>query len=102
MLNKEKAIDDIIMYFKWEKVHAAMVALDWTWNDSGDEVPTTGALFRCATGLLHDAYNRAEKEKCDCSSRTGGFHARAIVDEETKEVESLRLSFEVCSWESYD
>lgn len=102
MLNKQKAIDNIIENFNWEKVHTAMVALDWTWNDSGDEVPTTGALFRCATGLLHDAYNRAEKEKCDCSSRTGGFHARAIVDDETKEIIELRLAFEVCNLGYYD
>jgi hypothetical protein len=102
MLNKEKAIDNIIMYFKWEKVHTAMVALNWTWHDSGGEVPTTEMLFRCAVDLLHDAYNRAEKEKCDCSSRTGGFHARAIVDDETKEIIELRLTFEVCNLGYYD
>ena len=101
MLNKEKAIDNIIMYFKWEKVHTAMVALNWTWQDDC-ESPTIGRLFKCATKLLHDAYDRAEKEKCDCSSATGGFRAQALVNDDTKEVESLRLSFEVCNWESYD
>jgi len=102
MLNKQKAIDNIIDNFNWEKVYNAMYALGWTWGDSEGETPSTGALFRCATGLLHDVYNRAEKDKYDCSSRTGGFHARALVNEETKEVESLRLAFEVCSWEYYD
>ena len=102
MINKQKAIDNIIENFNWEKVHKTMVALKWTWWDSANAAPSTGSLFRCATGLLHDAYDRAEKEKCDCSSATGGFRAQALVNDDTKEVESLRLSFEVCNWESYD
>jgi len=102
MLNKQKAINDIIENFNWEKVHNAMYALGWTWHDSEGETPTTGMLFRCAMGLLHDAYDGAEKDKCDYLVGTGGFRAQAIVSEDTKEVESLRLAFEVCSWESYD
>jgi hypothetical protein len=102
MLNKQKAIDNIIENFNWEKVHNAMYALGWTWHDSEGETPTTGMLFRLGVNLLHDVYDGAEKEKCDYSSRTGGFHARAIVDDETKEIIELRLTFEVCSWEAYD
>jgi len=102
MINKQKAIDNIIENFNWEKVYNAMDALGWTWHDSEGETPTARMLFRCATRLLHDAYDGAEKEKCDYSVATGGFHARALVNEETKEVESLRLAFEVCSWESYE
>jgi hypothetical protein len=102
MLNKQKAINDIIENFNWEKVYNAMYALGWTWHDSEGETPTTGMLFRCAMGLLHDAYDGAEKDKCDYLVGTGGFRAQAIVSEDTKEVESLRLAFEVCSWESYD
>jgi hypothetical protein len=102
MLNKQKAIDNIIENFNWEKVHETMVALNWRWWDSENAAPSIGALFRCATELLHDAYNRAEKEKCDCSSRTGGFHAWATVDDETKEIIELRLAFEICNWGYYD
>jgi hypothetical protein len=102
MLNKQKAIDNIIDNFDWTKVYNAMVALNWTWHDSEGETPSTGALFRCATELLHYAYDEAIENRCDYSVRTGGFCARALVNEETKEVESLRLSFEVCNWESYD
>ena len=79
-----------------------MYALGWTWHDSEGETPTTGMLFRCAMGLLHDAYDGAEKVKINYSAATGGFHARAIVDDETGEIIELRLAFEVCSWESYD
>ena len=102
MINKQEAIDNIIENFNWGKVHKTMTALNWKWHDSKGESPTIGMLFKCAVDLLHDAYNRAEKEKCDCLSRTGGFYVRALVNEETKEVESLRLAFEVCSYEYYD
>ena len=102
MLNKQKAINNIIENFNWEKVHNAMYALGWTWHDSEGETPTTGMLFRCAVNLLHDAYDGAEKEKIDYMAATGGFYARALVGEETKEVIELRLAFEVTSWEAYD
>ena len=102
MINKQKAIDKIIDNFNWEKVYNTMYALGWTWHDSGGETPSTGALFRCAVDLLHYTYDEAIENRCDYSVRSGGFYTRALVNEETKEVESLRLAFEVCSWESYD
>jgi len=102
MLNKQKAIDNIIENFNWEKVYNAMDALGWTWHDSEGKTPTTGMLFRCAMGLLHDAYDGAEKEKCSFSAATGWFRTRALIDNETKEIIELRLAFEVCNWESYD
>ena len=102
MINKQKAIDDIIDNFKWEKVHETMVALNWTWWDSGDEAPSIGQLFRCAIGLLNNAYDGAEKEKVNYTAATGGFRAHALVDDETKEIIELRLAFEVCNWEYYE
>lgn len=102
MINKQFAINDIVENFNWEKVHKTMKALDWTWYDSGGETPTIGALFRCATGLLHDAYDGAERFKADYRTGTGGFYARALVDDNTKEIIELRLWFEVASWEHYE
>ena len=102
MLNKQKAIDNIIDNFNWEKVHNAMSALGWTWHDSEGETPTTGMLFRCGVDLLHDVYDRAEQQKENCVTSTGGFRALAIINEDTKEVESIRLVFELTSWEAYD
>jgi len=101
MINKQKAIDEIIENFNWRKVHKTMEALDWTWATSEGKVPTTGALFNCAIKLLHDAYDGAERFKADYKVGTGGFYARATVDEKTKEIYELRLTFEVASWE-YD
>lgn len=102
MINKSKAIDNIIENFNWDRVHKTMVALNWTWHDSAGEAPSLGALFRCAVDLLHDVYEGAEIEKVDYMAATGGFYARAIVDDETKEIIELRLAFEVCNWEYYD
>lgn len=101
MLNKQKAIDEIIENFDWERVHKTMEALNWTWHDSEGETPTLGALFRCASGLLHDAYDGAKMTEKSYSVATGGFIVRAFVDDETKEIYSLRLAFEVCNWDSY-
>lgn len=102
MIDKQKAIDDIVENFNWEKVHKTMEALEWTWHDSEGETPSVGALFNLAVRLLHDAYDGAEREKVNYTHATGGFYARAFVDDETKEIFELRLSFEVCSWEYYD
>lgn len=102
MLNKEKAIDSIIENFNWEKVHNTMTLLNWTWATTENEVPSTGALFRCAMNLLHGAYDGALVEKSNYINATGGFRATAFVDDETKEVIELRLAFELTSWEAYD
>lgn len=102
MIDKQKAIDDIVENFQWGKVHKTMEALGWTWYDSGGETPTIGMLFKCAEGLLRGAYDGAEKDKTDYICATGGFRATATVDEETKEVIELRLAFEVCNWDYYN
>ena len=99
MINKQKAIDDIIDNFKWEEVYMAMKALEWTWWDSGNEAPSIGQLLRCAMGLLNDAYDGAEIEKENYTVATGGFRVHALVDNETKEIFELRLAFEVTNWE---
>ena len=103
MIDKSKAINEIVENFNWERVQKTMTALNWTWaGEFGSSIPTTGALFRCAIDLLHHAYDGAEKEKADYSAGTGGFYARAIIDEETKEIVELRLAFEVCNWDYYE
>lgn len=101
MINKEKAINNIIENFNWEKVHWVMDALGWTWATTQNEVPSIGALLGCAMNLLHDAYDSALVEKTTYIKATGGFRATAFVDEETKEIYELRLVFELTSWESY-
>ena len=102
MIDRQKAIDEIIEYFDWNKVHKTMEFLNWTWATTDNEVPTIGQLFNNAVRLLQDAYDGALKEKQDYMVGTGGFYARAILDNETKEITELRLVFELTSWEYYE
>lgn len=104
MINKQKAIDNIITYFDWEKVHKVMNALKWEWAtlENGGKIPTVGELFNCALKLLHEAYDKAQKERTNYTVGTGGFYAECIVDSETKEITELQLRFEVTHWEYYE
>jgi len=99
-ISKQEAIEEIIKYFNWERVNKAMIALDWKWStDEGYIIPTVGDLVTQALNLLHSAYDGAMKEKTNYSIGTGGFYARAFVDEETKNIYALKLTFELCNWE---
>ena len=101
MIDRQKAIDEIIEYFDWGKVHKTMEFLNWTWATTDNEVPTIGQLFNNAVRLLQDAYDGALKEKQDYIVSTGGFRAKALVNEE-KEIFELQLAFELTSWEYYE
>ena len=102
MLNRQEAIDNIIENFDWEKVHKVMDFLNWTWVTTDNEVPTIGKLVNSSHRLLLEAYEGALREKTDFSIGTGGFRARAIVNEKTKEIFELQLVFELTGWEHYD
>ena len=104
-MNRSEAINDIVEHFNWDRVHKAMVALDWRWaSEDVDDygVPTLGAIFKCAIDLLHRAYDGAEIHREDYMAGTGGFRAQAYVDSDTKEIIELKLAFELCSWEYYE
>lgn len=88
-------IDDVIDKFNFEKVHVAMVALDWGWHTTegnGLAVPSVAKLKACARHLLREAINH----KCVA---TGGFVARYLpkVDDEP---EQFTLQFIVESIDS--
>lgn len=103
MINKQEAIDNIVDNFDWDKVHRTMVALKWVWYNNGEYgIPNIGQLFDCAIDLLHRAYDMSVEQKCNSSIGTGGFYARTFIDEHTKEIISLRLTFELCNWDYYE
>jgi hypothetical protein len=62
-------IDYIIETFNFERVHVAMLALDWWWTNP-KEVPTIARLKQCAKHLLNTAY----KERIAIG--TGGLQAK--------------------------
>ena len=67
----EEKIGDILNNFDFERVHKAMIALEWNWYlGIGDEgIPSVGALQKAARKLLSEAWTK----KTTISS--GGFSA---------------------------
>jgi hypothetical protein len=86
-------IDYIIENFDWERIHKAMVALDWFWGDD-DEAPSIGRLVIKARDLLTQAATSAAQHDEECHAATGGLRATAWPDGE------LRLAFEVDLWDT--
>ena len=62
-------IDYILDTFNFDRVHVAMLALDWKWRDPL-AVPTIARLKQCAKHLLDTAY----KEQITIC--TGGLQAK--------------------------
>ena len=85
----QKLIDEVMDCFDFERVHKAMVALDWTWHDV-DGVPDVYEIKKHARALLKDAIKR------NVILSTGGFRVGFDPDEEV-----LFLEFIVDSWEAY-
>jgi len=67
----EKKISKILDNFDFERVHKAMIALEWNWymGTCGEGIPSVGALKKAARELLSDAWMK----KTTISS--GGFFA---------------------------
>ena len=97
MLNKEKAINEIIEEFDFEKVKSVMDFLKWTWHDVNNEsgVPSTGKLVKEAEKLLNEAWDKALEYKEDYMVSMGGFKAQAYYHNELFRID---LTFELADW----
>ena len=83
-----EVIDKILDEFDFERVHKAMVALNWEWYDAENGVPSIAELRKSARRLLTDCVSKGYSYlKC------GGF----LVENQNG---ILRLSFEVCDTEA--
>lgn len=56
----EEKISDILNNFDFERVHKAMIALEWNWylGMGGEGIPSVGALKKAARELLSDAWTK--------------------------------------------
>jgi hypothetical protein len=110
-MNRQEQIDDIMDHFDFEKVHKAMVALEWVWHNSStgrSEVPERWEIRKRARTLLHNAMDVAEKASRPMKGGwivgTGGFIAvsnknEAPTPEAWEEHPiTLHLSFQVSNW----
>ena len=91
-LLEQDSIDHIMDHFDFEKVHKAMVALNWKWGCMDSEtlqVPEVADLKKAARRMLREAILRPEP---DYTVATGGFHIQKLDGEE------LKLSFQLEEW----
>ena len=85
---QQKAIDKIMDWFDFSKVHQTMVSLEWKWVSAEDGVPTEPEIRETARRLMEDAI----KDKI--SIATGGF--RVHYD---KKDDFISLSFVISEWD---
>lgn len=89
----QQKIDEILDNFDFERVHSAMLALNWRWQ-STVTVPNIAHLRKKARELLKDVCKKKYDGSCRVEIGTGGLRAERSGD-------FLRLSFVVSDWDSY-
>jgi hypothetical protein len=88
MKNKhKKAIDKIMDWFDFTKVHQTMVALEWKWASAEDGIPTEPEIREMARRLMEDSINQK------VSIGTGGFRVHY-----NKKDDMITLSFVISEW----
>lgn len=89
----QERIDEVMDWFDFEKVHKAMVALNWEWIGVG--VPEIPDMRKKVREYMRDTFNRvvAGKNKSFCSC--GGF---SVTCENQDGVIFFNVSFEVAEW----
>lgn len=93
----QNSIEEIMEYFDFDRVHKAMVALNWTWFDVG--APTIDDLKRQARRLLDEVASKIENsDEGQFYIATGGFKASARRYEKSPGGILLELTFEVSRW----
>ena len=83
----KKAIDKIMDWFDFSKVHRTMVALEWKWASAEDGIPTEPEIREMARRLMEDSINQK------VSIGTGGFRVHY-----NKKDDFISLSFVVSEW----
>lgn len=93
-ITEDEQIIDILLNFDWQRVHAAMRALNWKWQfdeleENNIRVPSTSDMQRVAVTLLRYAWKSPEFP----IQARGGFVARKSAEGH------LGLVFELADWE---
>ena len=89
MKRERQVIDEIMDFFEFDKVHKAMVALNWEWRDNG--VPDIYEIRKKARQIMYECCEYAVKEKSSRCLSTGGF--RAFCEFEDGIFIGIELSF---------
>lgn len=70
---KKTTVDTVMDGFDFERVHKAMVALDWKWFDAENGVPSIAELRESSRKLLRHAINSSYRTQEQVVIGTGGF-----------------------------
>lgn len=100
-LGKERQIEIILQETDFDKIHRAMVVLDWQWAYSPTGVPTIEEMKSQAKHYLEEVWNIPEDGISEVYfTGSGGFMAYKYVIDGLK---ILSLKFELAGWEfDYD
>jgi hypothetical protein len=86
---QRKAVDNIMDWFDFEKVHKTMKALGWEWVGAEEKIPCQGEIREKARQLLTEAI------QTEMSMGTGGFQVTYIPVQGF-----LKLEFVVSEWDT--
>jgi hypothetical protein len=86
---QRKAVDNIMDWFDFEKVHKTMKALRWEWVGAEEKIPCQGEIREMARQLLTEAI------QTEMSMGTGGLQVTYIPVEGF-----LKLEFVVSEWDA--
>lgn len=96
-------INEVLAWFDFNKVHTAMVALNWTW--AGEGIPDIQDLRETAMERMNNAIeqavdkNNTEHEDVGWISSSGGLKATAWRNKDYK-LAKVQLEFVVAEWDA--
>ena len=86
---QRKAIDNIMDWFDFDKVHKVMKTLKWSWVGTADNIPSMGEIRERARQLLIEAI------EINSNVSTGGFYVTYNPYDNY-----LQLQFIVADWDT--
>ena len=87
--DQRKAVDNIMDWFDFDKVHRTMKSLRWEWIGAEEKIPCQGEIRERARQLLTDAI------QSEMSIGSGGLQVTYIPGEGF-----LKLEFIVSEWDA--
>ena len=92
---RDKSIEQVLAKFDFDKVHKAMVAVDWKWRcDDKLEIPARDMLISTARQLLENAWEN------EGTARTGGFVAWYDEEPDENGQNTIGLQFVFATYET--
>jgi hypothetical protein len=95
-VSEDKLIEECMDWFEFERVHKAMVLLDWKWGmDDEAAVPDLPEIRKAARKFIRAAIEQCTGKKFTVGS--GGFEATAYRDPDGV-LEGVMLRFVLADW----